>query len=58
MNVWVVSHEVDYEGGSVWGVFSTEEAAADFVKAANEKYPSRTSGFKAEEFQLDPEVDL
>jgi hypothetical protein len=52
MKVWVVVDEVDYEGGTVFGVFSSEELADAYAK--KNVYPNcKYRHFEVHEFELD-----
>jgi hypothetical protein len=52
MKVWVVVDEVDYEGGTVMGVFSTLELAEAYAKE-HEAKDRFTRHFEIVEFELD-----
>ena len=50
MKLYLVYQSIDYEGGSVEGVFSTEEKAIDYWKV---HHPDSTYSYQYKEIELD-----
>jgi hypothetical protein len=55
--VWVVTYEIPYEGGTVAGIFSTEQLAKEAIDAADDDMISGHT-YDYEDYEVDQPIDL